>query len=110
MFLNGSLQSKLLYFFGQSGCDRCAEAEPHLERFAQRHPDIMVIPLNLALNPGWKIGDYTPKGTPAYLYMINREPVREHLDMLTEAQLEKFINGDSLETHAAPRMPTRRRP
>lgn len=89
-----TIPSARLYFFYQPGCPACTSAEPQLARFSRANPHLMVLRKNALKSV--PVAGFDPKGTPAYLLMVDGEPVWRHEGILLSDQLQKMW-GQALE-------------
>jgi hypothetical protein len=55
-----------LYVFTRYGCHYCERAKPVVEKFKQAHPEGTVL-----LTTREEVIGFTPKGTPAYLFIAD---------------------------------------
>jgi len=86
-----------LYFFVQSGCDHCREAEPHVLRLAREHAlRILVITLHLDRKE-WHVLGWQPKGTPGYALVDGTTIVRKTEGLMDYGELVSWIEGKAVE-------------
>lgn len=78
-----------LYFWRHAECGVCAVAEPVLDAWKQKHPDLFLIKLDVTFKEWEKYG-FNPKGTPAYLLTANETPVWKFVGGLRESDLNKM--------------------
>lgn len=85
----GQIVGPTLYLFFQEGCSHCNTAKKHMESFKAKHPGLLVIELNVS-KFNWRIAEFEPKMTPAYLLTINRTAVWNHEGVLNDQGLKKI--------------------
>ena len=80
--------TQILYFLYATGCDACDRAKPDIKKFAESHPDVKVVPVDLAKTE-WKSTQWEPTTTPTYglLRPGQRLRIREGAHSATELDL-----------------------
>lgn len=84
---------KTLYVFKQAGCSACAQAEKTLQAWQRdKWGKVGIIRLDIAVKD-WTIAGYSPKATPAYLLVDERNsPVNDYEGAMSAEELDEFIS------------------
>ena len=79
-----------LFFFFKPGCGYCEEAKPIVDRFAQAHPEALVMKINGSRRS--EILGFEPEGFPAYLLVATHGGQRfDHVGLLSAELMEEAL-------------------
>lgn len=80
-----------LFFFFMDGCGACAQAKPHLDEFARRHPEVKVERKDVHRMRWPRSANWRPAYTPSYVIAVPGKPLHAYEHPMTLQQLEAWL-------------------